>query len=82
MLRKWDITDEQTHKQCVDEIIARVDEQEGSELGVIAAQEVIDIVAKYIGPQAYNTALKDTKKILEDKLADIEVDMYVLRISQ
>lgn len=45
MLRKWDITDEQSRKQCIDEIIAQIDEQSDAMFGDIAAQDVIDIVA-------------------------------------
>lgn len=75
MIRKWDITDEQIRKQCLDEVIARVDEQDGARFGVIAAQEVVDIVAKYLGPQVYNVALQDTKKLVEAKLTDIEIDL-------
>jgi uncharacterized protein (DUF2164 family) len=82
MIRRWDITDQKTSKQCIDEIIARIDEQEGSEFGVIAAQEVIGIVATHLGPQIYNSALQDAKKTIETKLADIEVDLDVLRVIQ
>ena len=79
VIRKWDITNAQVKKQCVDEVIARIDEQAGAEFGVIAAQEVIDIVASYLGPQAYNNAIEDAKKTIQTKLADIEIDLEVLR---
>jgi uncharacterized protein (DUF2164 family) len=82
MIRKWDLTDEKILKQCLVEVIARIDEQEGSEFGIIAAQDVVDIVAKHLGPQAYNSALEDAKKTIEAKLADIEVDLDVLRVMQ
>ena len=81
MIRKWDITDEQTLKRCKEEIIARVDEQEGSEFGMIAAQDIIDIVAKYLGPEAYNKGIESAKKTIETKLADIDVDLDMLHIS-
>ena len=80
MIRKWDITDERIRKQCTDEIIARVDEQADEEFGIIAAQEIIDIIGKYLGPQAYNMGISDAKKAIETKLADIDVDLDVLRV--
>lgn len=45
MIRKWDIKDEQAQMRCVNEVLARINEQDGAEFGVIGAQEIIDIVA-------------------------------------
>ena len=81
MIKKWDITNEQQLKRCIDEVIARVDEQEGSEFGMIAAREVIDIVAKHIGPEAYNRAIEDAKRAAQTKLTDLEIDLDTLRVS-
>lgn len=80
MLRKWNINDEQTLRQCVDEVITRADEQKGSEFGIIAANEIIDIVANHLDPQVYNLAINDAKKVIETKLADIEIDLDVLQV--
>lgn len=79
MLRKWGIKDEHVNQKCLDEIIERIDEQAGSQFGLIAAQEIIDIVSAYVGPTAYNTAIDDAKKSLQNKLADFEVDLEVLK---
>lgn len=79
MIRKWDISDEQTKKRCVDELLTRIDEQGDAEFGMIAAEELIDIVAEHVGPEAYNKGIEDAKKLLQNKLADIEVDLDVLK---
>jgi uncharacterized protein (DUF2164 family) len=81
MIRKWGITDKLVKKQCVDEILARIDEQEDAGFGVIAAEDIIDIVAQHLGPQAYNAAIDDVKKTIEAKLADLETDLDILRVS-
>ncbi len=75
MLRKWDIKDDQIKKQCIDEIISRVDEEEGSRTGIIAAHDIIDIVTKYYGPNAYNMGIEESKKLIQTKLADIDIDI-------
>jgi uncharacterized protein (DUF2164 family) len=80
MIRKWDIFDEDIKRRCRDEVIARIDEQDDAEFGVIAAQDVIDIVAAHVGPQVYNQALEDAKKAIQAKLADLEVDLDILRV--
>lgn len=80
MIRKWDITDELKKKQCIDAILTRIEEQGDAEFGRIAAQDIIDIVAAYVGPQVYNTALEDTKKSIQTKLADLEVELDIMRV--
>ena len=81
MIRKWDITNEQSKRQCLDELLARIDEQEDSEFGVIAAQEMIDIVSKHLCPQIHNATLDEAKKSVHSKLADLEIDLDVLRVA-
>jgi uncharacterized protein (DUF2164 family) len=82
MLKKWNIKDEQAQKKCVEEVLNRIDEQADSPFGVIAAQEIIDIVSAYVGPATYNTAIDEAKKSVEAKLADLEVDLDVLKSYQ
>ncbi|HEY1064245.1 MAG TPA: DUF2164 family protein [Candidatus Saccharimonadales bacterium] len=81
MLRKWDISDEQAKRKCVDEVLTRIEEQEGSEFGMIAAQEIIDIVAMHLGPSVHNAAVDDAKLTVQTKMADLEVDLDILKIS-
>jgi uncharacterized protein (DUF2164 family) len=79
MIRKWDIVDEEIARQCKDEIITRVEEQGDAPFGVIAAQEIIDIVAEHLGPEIYSRAVEDAKKVVEKKLSDLEIDLDTLR---
>lgn len=74
MRRKWDIDDEALQRKCIDEVIARVDEID-SPAGVIAAQDIIDIVTEHLGPGIYNKGLHDAKKLVREKLGDLEVDL-------
>lgn len=80
MIRKWDIRDDRVRRQCIDEVLARIDEQGDAEFGAIAAQEIIDIVAEHLGPQVYNAGLTDAKKAMQSALADLEIDLDALRV--
>jgi len=82
MIRKWDITDQQAKKRCVEEVLTRIEEQGDAEFGMIAVQEIIDIVAEHLGPQVYNTAIEDVKKAVQTKLADLEVELDILRVKE
>lgn len=78
MKRKWDSKDEALQKKCIDEVIARVDEIGDSSAGVIAAQEIIDIVTENLAPEIYNKGIRDAKKAITAKLSDLEIDLDLL----
>ena len=79
MKRKWDISSEETRNKCAKEVITRINEQEGSEAGIITADDIIDIVMQNLGPDIYNLAIADVKKLLEDRFSDIETELDLLR---
>jgi uncharacterized protein (DUF2164 family) len=62
-------------------VLARIDEQDGSPFGMIAAQEIIDIIANYVGPAAYNSGIEEAKKSLQSKVGDLEVELDILKAS-
>lgn len=80
MIRKWDIQNELAKKRCIEEVLARIDEQADANFGVIAADELIDIVAQHLGPEIHNRAIEEAKKAIQAKLADLEVDLDLLRV--
>lgn len=81
MIRKWDIKDEQAQRRCVDEVLTRFEEQDGSPFGMLAAQEIIDIVAEYVGPAAYNAGIDDAQSSLQSKLSDLDIELNILKIT-
>jgi uncharacterized protein (DUF2164 family) len=81
MKRKWSVIDDKAQRKCIDEVIARVEEIEGSMVGAIAAQDIIDIVTENLGPEIYNMGVRDAKKLVQGKLQDIEVDLDMLEQS-
>ncbi len=42
MIRKWDIKNQQAKKQCIDNVLTRIDEQGDCEFGLIAAEEMTE----------------------------------------
>jgi len=62
----------------VAEVITRVQEIDGSEVGVIAAQDIIDIVTQNITPEIYNMGLRDAKKLLNERFSDLETEIDLL----
>lgn len=78
MIRKFDNISKEIEKQCMEEVITRIQEIEGSDVGIIAAQDIINIVKQNLGPEIYNTGVRDANKLIQERFADIEVDINLL----
>jgi uncharacterized protein (DUF2164 family) len=79
MRRKWDVSPKETRRQCAEDVLARIKQQDDAEFGIIAAEEIIDIVAQHIGADIYNLAIKDARKLVQDRLADLDIEMDILK---
>ena len=82
MHRKFSDIPKELNDKCIAEVIARVEEIDSENVGVIAAQDIIDIVIQNLGPEIYNTALHDAKKLLSEKMSDIEFEIDQLEQSK
>jgi uncharacterized protein (DUF2164 family) len=79
--RKWDISSKEQKKKCIDALITYLESITDDPVGMIAAEEILDIVAEAIGPDIYNSGVEDAKKLLASKFTDIEIDLDMLRQS-
>ena len=80
MNKKWDITDEQLNRKCIDEVISRVQDIEDTDaVGMIAAQDIIDIVKENLAPTFYNKGVEDARKVVQAKVEDLDLDLDVLK---
>jgi uncharacterized protein (DUF2164 family) len=78
MKRKFDSFDKEIERKCVEEIITRIEEIDDEAVGIIAAQDIIAIVTQSLGPEIYNMGLADAKKLLQDRVADLETEIDLL----
>lgn len=73
MIHKWDVDNKALNQKCIDEVITRIQEIEDSDnIGVVGAQDIIDIVLENMGPEIYNKAIDDVTKFLSEKFQEIE----------
>ncbi|MRX71895.1 DUF2164 family protein [Bacillus lacus] len=50
----------------------------GEEIGELAAGHVLDFIEESIAPHYYNQALDHAKTLLDDRLASVTEELYVL----
>jgi len=84
MTRKplWDILSDKEKQDCLERIIAHFQDERGERIGVIAAEQVLDVILEPIVKSAYNKGLSAAKELLQDKFADINLDLDLLQQDQ
>lgn len=78
MKRKFDTESKELERKCVAEVITRIEEIEDAKVGIIAAQEIIDIVKQNLGPEIYNMGLQDAKKLIQERFSDLDTELDIL----
>lgn len=65
-----------------DQLVANIqrffEEEDLEEIGRFQAERLIEEMVKLIGPYAYNQGIEDARKLIVDKVTNIEEDLYVL----
>jgi uncharacterized protein (DUF2164 family) len=75
----WDFLSDKEREDCLGSIIAYFQKERNEIIGVIAAQEFLDVVQEKVTWSAYNKGVEDAKTLLEDKFAGINIDLDLLR---
>ena len=52
------------------------DEKLDQEIGDLGAELLIDFFVKHLGPVVYNQAIQDAQAFFQDKLVDLEGQLY------
>ena len=80
MNRKYSIDNKEVSQKCLNEVITRIqDIDDTSQVGIIAAQDIIDIVIDNLAPEIYNKAIADTNKLLQTKFEDLKYEIEELK---
>ncbi|WP_172252562.1 DUF2164 domain-containing protein [Saccharibacillus deserti] len=69
-------------KEDKDEMIADLRnffyEERGEEIGSLAAEQLLDHMMKQFAPYIYNQAVRDAKAAVNEKMLQIEDELYAL----
>ncbi len=52
--------------------------ERGESLGSIAAESFVDFMIGAVGPHVYNQAVQDARRVVNERLASIEDELYSL----
>lgn len=69
-------------KEQKDEIVRRLqaffEEERTESIGNLAAEQILDFMLKEIGPYVYNKAISDVRIMMDQKLTQIEDELYAM----
>ena len=67
---------QERRRDLIAEIRGWYEEQLDEEIGDLRARLILDFFVKALGPQVYNQAVKDAAAFVQDKLVDLEGELY------
>ena len=77
--RKWDPLSEIKRNSCIKEIITFFQEKRDEEIGIIAAEDILDFFLQNIGEDIYNEGIEKSKALLKERFDDLEIDLDLLK---
>ncbi len=75
----WDILSSQQKRECLENIIAYFQDERDEQIGIIAAEDLLDTILEPISKASYNKGIDDAKKILLESLSNVDLDLDLLR---
>ena len=71
------ISDEKK-RGVVEAIIAFYKRERDEEIGIIAAEEILDLVVDLVGREIFNKGVDETVRLLQDRLGSVWVDVEAI----
>jgi uncharacterized protein (DUF2164 family) len=69
-------------QQAINGIVGYFQTERSEEIGVIAAEAILDFFLEEIGKTVYNKGVKDARSILEQRLGDFGIDLEALILEE
>ena len=79
---KFDFESEERKTKYINEIIGFFQDERNEQIGFIVAEKVLDFFLQTMGEEIYKKAIKDCKKLLKERLEDLEVELDILSPSE
>lgn len=76
--RSWDMLPKEKRKTLIDEIITFFKQERDEEIGIIAAEDILDFFLQNAAKDIYNKGISDSKEQLKKQFEDLEVNLDLL----
>lgn len=76
--RKWDLLTKERRKNLIKEIITFFKTEKDQEIGILAAEDILDFFLQALGEDVYNKAIEDSKFVIKQSFENLEIDLDLL----
>ncbi|MBT4723197.1 DUF2164 family protein [Candidatus Falkowbacteria bacterium] len=76
--KPWDLISKEKRSILIEAIITFFEVERGEEIGMIAAEQVLDFMLEHTAEDIYNQGVFDSKIKLKNNLDNLEVDLDLL----
>ncbi|MDQ0088537.1 uncharacterized protein (DUF2164 family) [Paenibacillus anaericanus] len=64
--------------EIINNIQAYFEEERSESIGELGADQLIDFMIQELGPHMYNKAIEDSRKLITEKMNQIDDELYTL----
>ncbi len=75
---KFDFESDEKKTKYINEIIGFFQDERDEEIGLVAAENILDFFLQTMGEEIYKKAVTDCKKLLKERIEDIEIELDIL----
>lgn len=75
---KFDFESDENKMRYLNEIIGFFQSERNEQIGVIAAESILDFFVQTIGEEIYKKAIKDCQKLLKERFEDLDTELEIL----
>ena len=76
--RKWDLLSDEKRKDIIGRIQFFFKNERDEEIGMIAAEDILDCILEEAAIDIYQKGINDAKKLLKDRFEGFEIDLDLL----
>lgn len=76
--RKFDVLSKEKKESLIKEVITYFKSERDEEIGVIAAEDILDFFLEALVPDVYNKGVSDAKALVKQGFDNLEIDLEVL----
>jgi uncharacterized protein (DUF2164 family) len=76
--RKGDLLSKEEKRKIIPEIITFFKNERDEEIGIVAAEEILDFFLNNTGLELYNKGVENSVDFLKKRIEDLELDMEIL----
>ncbi len=73
--RKWDLMSKEKRKAIIEKTITFFKEEREEEIGIVAAEKVLDFFLQNIGGDIYNKGIEDSKNLVKSHFESLDLDL-------